>query len=188
MLANYFMKLNKQVKPFLSGLFSLIAEIIMWLPFYSVRYIFLKINTNRLGSKSFIACNVDLRKPRNISIGNNVVVNKGVVLDGRGGCLKVGDNTDIAQEAIIWTQTHEPNDDYHSLKNGAVDIGSYVWIGCRAMIMPGLKIGNGAVVAAGSIVTKDVPEMTIVGGVPAKIIGTRKSQLKYKLNYHPFFK
>ena len=55
-----------------------------------------------------------------------------------------------------------------------VTIGNDVWIGMRSIIMPGVKIGNGAVIGAGAIVTKDVPDYAIVGGVPAKVIKYRK--------------
>ena len=57
-----------------------------------------------------------------------------------------------------------------------VEIGDYVFVGPRAIILPGIKIGKGAVVAAGAVVTKDVPDFSIVGGVPAKIIGERNGK------------
>ncbi len=63
-----------------------------------------------------------------------------------------------------------------------VTIGDYCFIGPRVIIMPGVNIGNGAVVAGGAVVTKDVPERVIVGGIPAKVIGERKvTNLNYKL-------
>lgn len=67
-------------------------------------------------------------------------------------------------------------------------MSDYVWIGARATIMPGVTIGRGAVIATGAVVTKDVPEMAIVAGIPARVIGQRRSALKYTLNYSPFFK
>ena len=131
---------------------------------------------------------VEFRKPRNISIGSNTVINKKVLLDGRGGQLIIGNNVDIAQETNIWTLEHDVNDDFHTDKGGDVVIEDYVWIASRVTILPGVTIGKGAVVASNAVVTKDVPSMGIVGGIPAKIIGQRKSKLLYKLNYQPWFR
>ena len=131
---------------------------------------------------------VEFRKAKNITIGYNSVINKKVLLDGRGGQLIIGNNVDIAQETNIWTLEHDVHDDYHTDKGGKVTIEDYVWIASRVTILPGVKIGRGAVIAANSVVTKDVRAMAIVGGIPAKIIGERKSKLKYTLNYHPWFR
>ena len=65
-------------------------------------------------------------------------------------------------------------------------IGDYVWIGYRAIVLPGVTIGNGAVVGAGAAVSKDVPPFTIVAGNPAHAIGERPTQINYNLSYQPF--
>ena len=88
----------------------------------------------------------------------------------------------------IWTLEHDPDDDRHATKSGAVVIEDHVWIATRVTILPGIKIGRGAVVAAGSVVTKDVESMAIVAGVPAKKIAVRKNSLEYKLDYSPRFR
>jgi acetyltransferase-like isoleucine patch superfamily enzyme len=72
-------------------------------------------------------------------------------------------------------------------RNKAVAIEDYVWIGTRAMILPGVSIAKGAVVAAGSVVSKDVEPFQVVGGVPAKLITIRNSELRYKLAYQRLF-
>lgn len=115
------------------------------------------------------------------------MINSKVRLDGRGGKVIIGNNVDIATESCIWTLEHDPNSDYHKTRGGSVVIEDYVWIASRAIILPNITIGNGAVIATGAIVTKDVPAMAIVAGVPAKVIGYRKSKLKYKLDYKPIF-
>lgn len=99
----------------------------------------------------------------------------------------VGDNVDIAQETNIWTLEHDVNDPSHNVVPGKVVIEDYVWIASRVTILPGVHIGKGAVVASGAVVTKDVPPMSIVGGVPAKVIGQRHNPLHYTNNYKPFF-
>lgn len=130
---------------------------------------------------------VKFLKPRQISIGDRVAINQNVLLDGRGG-LEIGNDTDIATGTMIWTMEHDPNSDEHATRTGKVVIGHHVWIAARAQIMPGVTIGDGAVVAAGAIVTKDVPEKAIVAGVPAKVIGWRNNSLQYKLSHHPIFR
>lgn len=175
------------MKDFFYALYMLTTRIILWLPIQSIRKAYLKIVLGSLGKETFIARNVDIRRPRNIYIGNNVVINKRAILDGRGGKLVIGNNVDIAQEVNIWTLQHDYNDDFHKTKGGDVTIKDYVWIAARATILPGITIGRGAVIATMSVVTKDIPEMMVVGGIPAKPISARHSKLKYKLKYKPLF-
>lgn len=141
-----------------------------------------------VGKHTNFLIGIEYRNPMNISIGSNSVVNKKVLLDGRGGKLIIGNNVDIAQETNIWTLEHDVHDDFHTDKGGDVIIGDFVWIASRCTILPGVTIGKGAVVAANSVVTKDVKEMTIVGGIPARELGKRQSSLKYSLNYQPWFR
>ncbi len=140
-----------------------------------------------IGKGTSLLCNVRFDCPNNISLGDNVVVNSNVYLDGRGGKLLIMSNVDIATEVNIWTLEHDVHDDYHVAAGADTIIEDYVWIASRATILPGVRIGRGAVIASGAVVTKDVPAMAIVGGVPAKVIGERKSKLLYQLNYNPIF-
>ncbi len=178
---------NIERKDFLKGLYLLIQEFVMFLPCWMVRWWFLKRCLNHLGDNCFIMRKVNIVNPVNVSIGNNVIINKAVMLDGRGAELIIGDNVDIAQETNIWTLEHDVNDLNHKVVPGKVVIEDYVWIASRVTILPGCHIGKGAVVASGAIVTKDVPSMAIVGGVPAKVIGQRHNPLQYINNYKPFF-
>jgi maltose O-acetyltransferase len=174
---------------FLKSFFDyLFREWIMHIPFHKVRLFFVRRKVNALGKESNFLMGVEIRDGFNVSIGDHVVVNKGVLLDGRGGKLLIGNNVDIGQEANIWTLEHDPSDDMHATKGGDVIIEDFVWIASRVTILPGVVIGKGAVIASCALVTKDVPPMTIVGGIPAKVIGERKSKLKYRLNYQPWFK
>ena len=141
-----------------------------------------------IGKQTNFLIGLEIRNGKNVSIGNNCVINKKVLLDGRGGKLIIGNNVDIAQETNIWTLEHDVHDDNHKDIGADVIIEDYVWIASRVTILPGVRIGRGAVVASCALVNKDVPPMAIVGGIPAKIIGERKSGLKYSLNYKPLFK
>ena len=140
----------------------------------------------KINKFTYCGRNLDVRSPWNIKIGNNCIINKKVLLDGRGGMLKIGNNVDIALEVQIWTLSHDINGEKHNPIGADVIIEDYVWIGTRAIIMPGVRIGRGAVIAAGAIVTKDVPPMAIVAGVPAKIISQRNNPLTY--NLHSIFR
>lgn len=166
----------------------LFREGIMYFPFHAVRRFFIKQTIQKLGKRGFVMMKVEFRNGKNISIGDYCFINKHTLLDGRGGKLTIGNNVDIAQEVNIWTLSHNPHDDFHRVWGKEVVIEDYVWIASRATIMPGIHIGKGAVVAAGSIVTKDVPAMAIVAGIPAKVVGQRKSGLKYQLDWQPWFK
>lgn len=100
--------------------------------------------------------------------------------------IRTGDDVSIGPEASILTLGHNPRSSVFSDKGGDVIIGDRVWIGYRALILPGVTIGEGAVVGAGSVVTKGVAPYTIVAGNPAKVIGHRPKELNYQLNYDPF--
>ena len=119
--------------------------------------------------------------PANIEIGEGTIVGDHAFLDGRAK-LKIGSHVDIASEVMIYNSEHDiHSEDFHAI-TAPVDIGDYVFIGPRAIILPGVKIGKGAIVAAGAVVTKDVPEYSIVGGVPARPIGERTvKHLHYQL-------
>ena len=175
------------MRSFLKGIWLLFAPMILSIPFFCIRKIFLKINIEKLGHNSFIMRNIEIVNPSNISIGNNVIINKRVMLDGRGAKIIIGDNVDIAQETNIWTLEHNVNDNLHSVRANDVVIEDHVWIASRVTILPGVTIKRGAVIAAGAVVTKDVPKLAIVGGIPAKIIGTRENALTYVNNYNPWF-
>jgi maltose O-acetyltransferase len=166
----------------------LIQEWLMFIPVQLIRKGIIKLKFKSVGNSTNFLMGVKFRNPKNITIGSNSVINKKVLLDGRGGKLIIGNNVDIAQETNIWTLEHDVHDDYHKHIGGDVIIEDFVWIASRVTILPGVKIGRGAIVAACALVTKDVPSMAIVGGVPAKIIGLRKSLLRYKLNYSPWFR
>ncbi len=161
----------------------------MKLPFPRLRNLLL--NTYLIkGKQTNIMSNVTFlnksMKRNKIQIGNNCIINSGCVLDGRGGQLKIGNNVDIARGVWIFTVGHDPHSDMHDTISKNVIIEDSVWIASRALILPGVTVGFGSVVAAGSVVTKDVPPRSIVGGNPATIIGERRSALKYINNFFPY--
>jgi maltose O-acetyltransferase len=118
--------------------------------------------------------------PGRISIGHGSVINQGVVLDGRFP-LTIGNHASISLNSVILTLEHDLADPGFRSIGAPVVIGDYVFIGARAMVLPGVTLGEGAAVAAGAVVTRDVAPYTIVGGVPARPIGMRPAELRYQL-------
>lgn len=127
---------------------------------------------------------VHVRNPKGVVMGDGCSVGTRVLLDGRMG-LTVGKSVVFGYECIIWTLNHDYNDVNFQTKGGPVTIGDYAWICSRSIVLPGISIGEGAVVASGAIVTKDVPPYAVVAGIPAKIVGERERkayQYGYKTN------
>ena len=122
-----------------------------------------------------------IRKPSGICIGQNTIVGHNTTLDGRNG-ITIGKNVNISSEVMFWTMQHDYNDPMFGVSGGRIIIHDHVWISVRAIILPNVTIGEGAVVAAGSIVTKDVRAYTVVGGIPAKVISNRNRDIQYSLS------
>jgi maltose O-acetyltransferase len=122
-----------------------------------------------------------------VSIGAGSVINAGCLLYTTGG-LTIGKQVSISAGVWLVTGTHSMNDPDFRDEYHPIVIGDYAWIGSRALIQAGVTIGNGAVVMAGAVVTRDVAPYAIVGGVPARQVGERAMrQPTYELRYRPLF-
>lgn len=163
--------------------FELTWDILMSVPLHFFRYFFFKLFVKGTRRTRHLKINrhVRIMQPSRIIVGDNTYLNRNVLLDGRSG-LEIYDNVDIGEYVKIWTLEHAPNDDEHRSKGGKTVIEDHVWIAPWSIILPGVKIGRGAVIGAGSVVTKDVPPLAIVAGVPARQIGTRSNNLEYKID------
>ena len=148
---------------FVKGLYLLLSGMIYSFPCWKIRKFLLELTLGKMGKGCFFLRGIQVTNPKNVYIGNHVVINKRVMLDGRKSKLIIGDNVDIAQETNIWTLEHDVTDDKHEVKGTDVIIDDHVWIASRVTILPGVHIGRGAVIAAGAVVTKDVPELEIWG-------------------------
>ena len=117
-----------------------------------------------------------IQHPENIHLGKNVAINRNCTFLAHGD-ISVGENTMIGPNVTILTVDHdyrvEGIETHTAHKISPVVIGRNVWIGANAVILPGVTIGDSAVVAAGSVVTADVAENSIVGGNPARFIKAR---------------
>ena len=113
---------------------------------------------------------------KNITIGKNVFINSCCHFQDQGG-ITIGDGTMIGHSVVLATINHDLEPGQKRKNHYApVTIGEYVWIGSNATILPGVTVGDWAVIAAGSVVTKDVPPRSVVGGIPARIIRKIKEE------------
>jgi acetyltransferase-like isoleucine patch superfamily enzyme len=136
------------------------------------------------GSYIFMGCTFDCSQ--GLTIGQNSVINSNCRVDPRGK-VSIGNNVSISNDTIILTADHDMNNNMEG-RMLEVTIGDFVWIGTRSMILPGVKINKGSVVAAGSIVTKNIEPNAVVGGVPAKVIKIRTNPLfNYNASYKRLF-
>lgn len=117
-----------------------------------------------------------------LAIGNNSVINQRCRLDSRGG-LSIGDNVSVSAEVCFLTADHDIQHPSCVGRNRPIVVGNFVFIGTRAMVLPGVTIGDGAVIGAGAVVTRDVAAYSVVAGVPARVIGSRNREMSYCAAY-----
>lgn len=157
------------------------------LPSHTLRRFFYRFFGVRIGRGSTIHMWANFFNPKGVVVGEDTIIGDHAFLDGRAS-LKIGNHTDIASQVLIYNSEHDLEAEDFRAITAPVEIGDYVFIGPRAIILPGVKIGNGAVIAAGAVVMKEVEPFKIVGGVPAKEISERKfTNLCYKLGRAALF-
>lgn len=156
------------------------------LPSRSLRHAFLSLWLGNLGKGSGVQLDCRFLNGRKVSLGQRNVINFGTLIDGRTYPVTLGDDVSIGPEASVLTLGHDPQSPAFADRGGPVTIGDRVWIGYRALVLPGVTIGEGAVVAAGAVVTRDVAPFAIVAGNPAREIGQRNPDLAYRLDFRPW--
>ena len=162
------------------------------IPSHRIRnFIYINIFLIDKAPNSIIYYGAEIRGTYNLHIGKGTIIGDNAILDARAG-ITIGENVNFSSNVSIWTFQHDYRDPYFACNEehvGPVTIGNRVWIGPNVIILRNVTIGEGAVVAAGSVVTKNVPPYTLVGGVPAKVIGERNKNLKYVFdgNHLPFY-
>jgi len=157
----------------------IIHGVSLHLPLWSVRKFVFTLFGVKIGKGSTVHMGCKFFEPMNVIIGEDTIVGDRAFLDGRDK-LTIGSHVDIASEVMIYNSEHDMESETFQARSESVVIEDYVFIGPRAIILPGVKIGKGAIIAAGAVVTKDVGDYQIYAGVPAKSIGERKNK---KLNY-----
>lgn len=176
-----FQKIINRIKTICLEFWLMILRFVGFIPIHTIRKIFYLASGIDMPFNSTIHIGANFFKPNNISIGKDTIIGDHCFLDGRAP-LKIGNHVGIASQVLIYNDEHDINSPDYGNSFGPVEIGDYVFIGPRAIILPNIKIGKGAVIAAGAIVTKDIPDFEIWGGVPAKKISDRKiDNPNYKL-------
>lgn len=182
-----------------------------YIPSHTIRlFLYRTVFGVKIGKDSSIHWRAEFNQPSGVSIGHNTIIGNDAFLDGRlkrewsrgeskigrylkvyfgshERPLKIGNNVSIAGEVRIYTMEHDIDSPDFAEIAGPVVIDDYVVVGTRVIILPGVHIHKGAVVASGAVVTHDIGEYEVFGGVPAKFIRNRSKDLRYTLKFARLF-
>jgi acetyltransferase-like isoleucine patch superfamily enzyme len=176
--------MKRKLRLFYRGFVSQLFKFVFIIPSHKVRIGVMKLFGMKVGAGVGLYTGCEIRNAGGITIGKGTVIGNRCLLDGRRG-IEIGEKVNISPEVFIWTLHHDYNDPGFIQIGAPVKIGKYAWICSRAIILPGVEIGEGAVVASGAVVTKNVPPYTVVGGIPAKKISDRNRNINYDLVVRP---
>ena len=177
----------KIIKPILVVSYEAIMSLVLSLPrfrvFLIIKNIFLSLMGAKIGAGVIIYPGIWISPGRNLILEDDVVLSMGVLISTEGG-VTIGKRTQIGYGSKIFSSNHTvpPIGEYLPISGDShlnehhkrIIIEKDVWVGANCVILPGVKIGEGAVIAAGSVVVKDIEKNVIAGGVPCKPIGKRK--------------
>lgn len=152
--------------------------IINKIPSRHLRRWFYQLMGARLGKDVFPCRRVEVLLPKGLDLADRVAVGWFAELDARGG-ITVGHDSCISSHAKLITGSHDIDDPEYTADFRPIHMGHHCWVGTGAMVLGGVTIGDGAVVAAGAVVTKDIPPYEVWGGVPARFIRKRETNLTY---------
>ena len=171
-----------------TGVKSYVANnVVAYVPSHRLRLAFYRaIIKAKIGTDTSILMRAWIDAVGKLQIGDHTVINQRCRLDNRGG-LTIGNNVSISTGCTILTADHDVRATDFAYRERGVRIDDYVFIGTESIVLPGVHIGRGAVVAAHSVVTKTVPPLAIVAGNPARLIGERPlASIGYTLRYAPW--
>lgn len=178
-------KLKLVFKPFILWWYNYIIE---KLPCLFLRKTCLKILGGQIGKRTIIDMNCYFMSPEKFVIGAHSHINRGCMIDARGK-ISIGNNVSISHCVKLCSAGHNIYSPEFNYVSAPIVIGDNVWIGLNAIVLKGCTIGEGAIIAAGAIVTHDVEPYSIVAGVPAKKVGERKlSQINYDVTDFVYYK
>lgn len=166
-------KITRRLVSYILDLELFIIRLVGWVPLHWLRLGVYLLAGVKIGRNTHLHMGTQFFDPQGIEIGEGTVIGQNAFLDGRDSLI-IGNHVDIASDVLIYNSEHNINSVDFEPITAPVEIGDYCFIGPRVIILPGVTIGRGAVVAAGGVVTKNVEPFAIVGGVPAKVIGERQ--------------
>jgi len=144
---------------------------------HRLRYLYIYPRFKEAGEEIILDSDIYINHPENISIGDGTFIGQDVTLNAVAE-ISFGEDCGIAAGSYFMTWNHAINDRTVELRatgkeTAPIEVGDGAWVGYDAIVLPGVTLGTGAVVAAGAVVTDDVPDWTVVAGVPAEPIAER---------------
>ena len=151
------------------------------LPSCHIRRLLYKMLGARVEKNAVFHFKTEIRDPWCLRVGKGSIIGDNAILDSRNGLI-IGSNVNISSNVSIYTEQHDLRDPLFRCtepERKMVIIGDRVWIGSNVIVLPGVKIGEGAVCCAGCVVTKDIEPFSVVAGIPAKKVNERPHNLEY---------
>lgn len=172
---------NSMPKPIKAVYYAVVLfgnAVINKIPSRHIRKWFLQIMGAKIGKHTFPCRRVEVLLPKGLHLAENVSIGWFAELDARGG-IYVDHNTNISSHVIMITGSHDIDDPNFTADFKPIKIGHHCWLGTGAIVLQGVTIGDGAVLAAGAVATKDIPPFEVWGGVPARFIRKRSEDVEY---------
>jgi putative colanic acid biosynthesis acetyltransferase WcaF len=165
---------------------TLYNSVICHVPVRALRMAWLRASGASLGDGAAVFWGTTVFNARDLVVGSRSVVSFRCVLDARGG-LRLGEDVVVASDVQLITGGHDVDDPGFAPYFRPIEVGNRVWLTSRVTVLAGVSLGEGAVAAAGSLVTEDVAPFSVVGGVPARVVRERPQGLTYRIGRHPRF-
>ncbi len=159
-------------------------KLITFVPILRFRLAWLRLAGAEVAADAAIFCGAQVLNPRGLRVGRRAAIGWRTFLDARGG-IEMGDDVNVASDCHILTADHDVRSPEFEARFAPVQLGDYVSIGTRSLVLKGVTVGRGGVVAAGAVVNRDVPPSAIVAGVPAREIARRPTEFNYEITPPP---
>lgn len=186
-------RVKSLIRRYLEGFIRYMQFKISYIPSHHIRdNIYKKVYLIKIDNNAIIYFGAEIRGSYNLTVGKGAIIGDKAVLDARRGGIIIGKNVQLGSFVKLWTDSHDMNDPYFRgapHKRGPIMIGDRAWLGPNVTVLHSVTIGEGAVIAAGSVITKDVEPFAIMAGIPAKKVGERNHNLRYDFSgeYGPFY-